>query len=69
MTLIGIMATASRTPILALAVAAVVLLWLRPRDILPLLPLLLPMVIIVKLAAPGSIATVKSLSSHRRARA
>ena len=60
-TLIGIMATASRTPILAISVAAVVLLWLRPRDILPLLPLLLPMVIIVKLAAPGSIATVKSL--------
>ena len=53
------MATASRTPILAIVAAAVVFLWLRPRDIRPLLPLAIPMVIVIKLVAPGSIATVK----------
>ena len=37
------------------------LLWLRPRDIVPLLPLAIPMVIVIKIAAPGSIATVKNL--------
>ena len=33
--LIGVIATASRTPIMALVTAGVALLWLRPRDILP----------------------------------
>jgi hypothetical protein len=61
MILIGVMATASRTPILAFAAAAVAFAWLRPRDVLPLLPLALPMVIVIKIAAPGSIATVKNL--------
>jgi O-antigen ligase len=61
LTLIGVMATASRTPILALAVGALAFLWLRPKDIVPLLPLMIPIVIVIKVAAPGSIATVKSL--------
>ena len=60
-TLVGIMATASRTPILAVAAATVVFLWLRPRDIRPLLPLVIPMAIVIKLVAPGSIGTVKGL--------
>ena len=33
MILIGVMATASRTPILAIVTGIAVLLWLRPRDI------------------------------------
>ena len=61
MTLVGIMATASRTPTLAVAAATVVFLWLRPRDIRPLLPLVIPMAIVIKLVAPGSIGTVKGL--------
>jgi hypothetical protein len=60
-TLMGIMATASRTPILAVAAAAVVFLWLRPRDVRPLLPLVIPLAIAIKLVAPGSIGTVKGL--------
>ena len=60
-TLMGIMATASRTPILAVAAATVVFLWLRPRDIRPLLPLVIPIAIVIKVVAPGSIGTVKSL--------
>jgi O-Antigen ligase len=57
---IGVLATASRTPILAMAIAAIAFLWLRPRDILPLVPLLIPMMIVIKIAAPGSLATVKA---------
>ena len=60
-TLVGMMATASRTPILAVAAATIVFLWLRPRDIRPLLPLVIPMAILIKLVAPGSIGMVKSL--------
>jgi hypothetical protein len=58
--LIGVLATASRTPILALTAAACVFLWLRPRDIVPLLPLMIPMLIVIKIVAPGSIATLKN---------
>ena len=61
MTLMGIMATASRTPILAVAAATIVFLWLRPHDIRPLLPLVIPIVIVIKIVAPGSIGMVKSL--------
>jgi polysaccharide biosynthesis protein PslJ len=61
LSLIGVMATASRTPILALVVGGVALLWLRPREIVPLLPMMIPVLIVIKIAAPGSIATVKSL--------
>ena len=58
--LVGLMASVSRTPILVLVTAGLILLWLRPRDIRRLLPLLIPMVVVVKLALPGSIATVKN---------
>jgi hypothetical protein len=58
-TLIGVMSSASRTPILALVAAAVVFLWLRPRDLIPLIPLAIPMLIVIKIVAPGSLATVK----------
>ena len=57
---IGVMSAASRTPILVLVTAGFVLLWLQPRDVKRLLPLALPLIIVVKLALPGSIATLKS---------
>jgi hypothetical protein len=60
-TLMGIMATASRTPILAVAAAVIVFLWLRPRDMRPLLPLVIPLAIAIKIIAPGSIGMVKGL--------
>jgi hypothetical protein len=49
---IGVMSAVSRTPILVLAAAGLVLVWLQPRDLRRLLPLLVPMVIVVKLAVP-----------------
>jgi hypothetical protein len=60
MILIAVFASASRTPVLAIATATVAFLWLRPRDVLPLLPLAIPMLIVIKIAAPGSVATLKS---------
>ena len=57
--IIGVLASASRTPILAIVTATLAFLWLRPRDLLPLLPLAIPMLIVIKIAAPGSIATVR----------
>jgi hypothetical protein len=58
--IIGVLASASRTPFLALVTAAIALLWLRPRDVLPLLPLMIPFLIVIKIVAPGSIATLKT---------
>jgi polysaccharide biosynthesis protein PslJ len=57
---VGVMSAASRTPILVLAGAALVLLWLRPKDVKRLLPFAIPLIVVVKLALPGSIATLKS---------
>jgi hypothetical protein len=58
--LIGVMATASRTAVMAMVAVGLVFLWLRRSDVVPLLPLLIPLLIIVKVAAPGSIATIKN---------
>jgi hypothetical protein len=57
---IGVMSAVSRTPILVLVAAGLVLFWLKPRDVKRLLPLVVPLVIVVKLAVPGSIATLKN---------
>jgi hypothetical protein len=58
--LVGVMATASRTAVMAMVAVGIVFLWLRRDDVAPLLPLLIPMLILIKLAAPGSIATIKN---------
>lgn len=57
---VGVMSAASRTPILVLIAAGLVLLWLRPSDVKRMLPLLVPLIVVVKLALPGSIATLKT---------
>ena len=57
---IGVMSAVSRTPILVLFAAGLVLVWLQPRDVKRLLPLVIPLVIVIKLAVPGSIATLKN---------
>jgi hypothetical protein len=58
--LVGVMSAASRTPILVLLAAGLVLIWLQPRDVKRLLPLAVPLMVVIKLALPGSIATLKS---------
>ncbi len=57
---VGLMATASRTPLLVAIAAALVLAALRPREMRSLIPLLVPLLVVIKLALPGSIATVKN---------
>jgi hypothetical protein len=58
--LLGVMASASRTPIIVLVVGAVVIAFLRPREARRLLPYVLPALIVIKIALPGSIATLKN---------
>jgi O-antigen ligase len=57
---VGVMSAASRTPILMLTAAGLVLLWLRPSEVKRLLPLAIPLIVVIKLALPGSIATLKN---------
>ena len=57
---VGVMSSASRTPILVLAAGALVLLWLRPREVKRLLPLAIPLIIVVQLMLPGSLTTLRA---------
>jgi O-Antigen ligase len=57
---IGILTTGSRTAFLSLTSVGLVLLWLRGREVVRLLPLVVPLVIVVKLVVPGSLATLKN---------
>jgi hypothetical protein len=57
---VGVMTSVSRTPIMVVIAAAIVLARLRPGDIKRLLPLIVPLLIVVKIAVPGSIATLKN---------
>ena len=57
---VGVVSTVSRTPILVLVATLIVLVWLRPRDMKRLLPLVVPLLVVVKLAVPGSVATLKN---------
>ena len=57
---VGVVSSVSRTPILVFVAAGLVLVWLQPRDMKRLLPLVVPLLVVVKLAVPGSIATLKN---------
>jgi hypothetical protein len=54
----GALATGSRTGVIMLVVEAVVFVMLRPRDMARLWPLLIPALLFVKVAAPGSLGTL-----------
>lgn len=58
--LVGAVATVSRTAILMLAVVALVFLWLRPRQTKRLWPLLLPLVVAIHFALPGTLGSLKN---------
>jgi O-antigen ligase len=57
--LFGALATVSRTSITMLAAVAAVFLWLRPRDLKRLVPLLVPALIVVHIALPGVIGGIR----------
>lgn len=57
---VGVMAAASRTPIVMLLVAAGIFLWLKPRETIRLWPLAVPAVVIVHAVVPGTIGTLRA---------
>lgn len=57
---LGALATVSRTSILMLIVVGLVFLWLRPRETRRLWPALLPVLLLVHFALPGTIGSLKS---------
>jgi hypothetical protein len=58
--LIGVLATVSRTAILMLLVEGIVLLALKPREVRRMLPLLLPALVAVQFAMPGTLTSLKT---------
>ncbi len=56
---IAAVSTLSRTSILMLITVALVFVWLRPREIGRLWPAIVPLVIVIHLALPGSLGTLK----------
>jgi hypothetical protein len=56
--LLGILSTGSRTPVLAIVVGVLVLLWLRPRDIVPVLPLVAALFITIGIVSPKTITSM-----------
>ena len=56
---LGCMATVSRTGILMLVVVGLVFLWLRPKETRRLWPALLPALIVIHFALPGTIGSLK----------
>jgi O-antigen ligase len=55
----GVASTISRTGIMMLVVAGLVFLWLRPMEMRRLWPVLIPALIVVKLALPGTLGAIK----------
>ena len=55
----GCAATVSRTGVVMLAVVALVFLWLRPREVRRLWPVLIPALIVIKLVLPGTLGAIK----------
>ena len=56
---VGVLATVSRTGIVMLLVVGLVYLWLRPREMVRLWPLLIPVLVVTHFAAPGTLGSLK----------
>jgi hypothetical protein len=59
--LLGALSTLSRTAVIMLLVIALVYLWLRPRAVKRLWPLVLPMLLAVHIVLPGTLGSFKDL--------
>jgi hypothetical protein len=57
---LGALATGSRTGVLMLVTELVVFLWLKWRETVRLLPLLLPLLVVCQVVMPGTLGTFKS---------
>ena len=58
--LLGAVASVSRTAMLMFVVIAIVFFWLRPRHVRRLWPLLLPGIVVVHIAVPGTLGSITS---------
>lgn len=56
---LGVFSTGSRTAIVMLMVIILVFFWLRPRQMKRFWPALVPMLLVIHVAAPGTLGTVK----------
>lgn len=59
LTTVGALAAVSRTGVVMLAVVGIVFLWVRPRAVKRLWPALIPALILVHFAIPGTLGTLK----------
>ena len=57
--MLGVFATTSRTSIVMFFVIGAVYLWLRPRETRRLWPALIPLVLVIHVAAPGTLGGLK----------
>ncbi len=58
--LLGALATISKTSVVMLVALLIVYLWLRPRETKRLWPLIIPLLVVVHIALPGTIGSLKS---------
>ena len=59
MIVIGVLSTVSRTGVLMLITLGLVFLWLRPREMKRVWPLLLPVIVLTQFAVPGTLGSLK----------
>lgn len=57
---LGSFATGSRTAIIMLLVIALVFIWLRPKQVIRLWPALLPLLVAVQFALPGTLGSIRA---------
>jgi polysaccharide biosynthesis protein PslJ len=58
---LGALSTGSRTGTLMLISLLVSFVWIKPRETVRLLPMLLPLLVVIQVAMPGTLGTMKSL--------
>jgi hypothetical protein len=59
MLVLGAFATVSRTSVVMILVVGIVLLWLRPKQVKRFWPALIPMVLVLHVAVPGTIGSLR----------
>lgn len=58
--MLGALATVSRTAVVMIVAAAIVFVWIRPREMRRMWPAIVPLLLVVHLALPGAIGSFRS---------
>jgi hypothetical protein len=58
---LGALSTGSRTGTTMLIAVVLTMLWIKPREVARMLPMLLPLLVVIQVVMPGTIGTMKSL--------